>query len=54
MTEEQLQLLKDSSDDYTRDNIELDGYVLGYNTNQLVVWLEETPITNEDLEEAGV
>ena len=54
VTEEQLQLLKDSSDDYTRDNIELDGYVLGYNTNQLVVWLEETPITNEDLEEAGV
>ena len=43
ITEEQLQLLKDSSDDYTRENIELDGYVLGYDTRQLLVWVEETP-----------
>ena len=48
ITEEQLQLLKDSSDDYTREYIELDGYVLGYDTRQLLVWVEETPPVLEE------
>lgn len=53
ITEEQLQLLKDSSDDYTRENIELDGYVLGYDTRQLLVWVEETPPMLEETTDNG-
>lgn len=44
VTEKELQLLKDSAEDYTRDTIELAGYVLGYDKSQLLVWLEETPV----------
>lgn len=51
VTEEQLKLLKDSSEDYTRDTIELCGYVIGYDTRQLLVWLEETPVITEGEEE---
>lgn len=43
VSEEELKLLKDSSDDYTTNYLELCGYVLGYDTKQLLVWLEETP-----------
>jgi hypothetical protein len=51
--EEQLQLLKDSADSYTKSQIELGGYVLGYDDTQLLVWLEDTPIldTTETTEE---
>lgn len=51
VTEEELKLLKDSSEDYTRDTIELCGYVIGYDTRQLLVWLEETPVITEGEEE---
>lgn len=51
VTEEELKLLKDSSEDYTRDTIELCGYVIGYDTKQLLVWLEETPVITEGEEE---
>lgn len=43
----ELKLLKDSADDYDRSTIELDGYVLGYNFAQSLVWLEETPVVYE-------
>ena len=44
LTEKQLQLLKDSSDSYNNYTIELGGYVLGYDTKQLLVWVEDTPV----------
>lgn len=46
--EEELQLLKDSAEDYTTNIITLDGYVLGYDTDQMLVWLEETPLVLDD------
>ena len=49
--EDELKLLKDSSDDYNREYIELAGYVLGYDTKQMLVWLEETPVVLDDGEE---
>ena len=48
VTPEELQLLKDSAEDYTSTTIELAGYVLGYDKKQLLVWLEETPIKLDD------
>lgn len=51
VSEEELKLLKDSSEDYTKDYIELAGYVLGYDKSQMLVWLEETPVLIDDGEE---
>lgn len=48
VTDEELKLLKDSADDYNRDTIELDGYVLGYNVQQSLVWVEDTPVFYEE------
>ena len=42
--EKQLELLKESADTYTQSKVELGGYVLGYDTKQLLVWLEDTPV----------
>lgn len=47
VSDEELQMLKESADDYDRDTIELDGYVLGYSKTQSLVWVEDTPITEE-------
>lgn len=46
--EEQLKLLKDSANTYTDSKVELGGYVLGYDIKQMLVWLEETPITLDE------
>lgn len=46
--EEQLKLLKDSADTYTDSKVELGGYVLGYDTKQMLVWLEETPVVLDE------
>lgn len=46
--EEQLKLLKESADTYSDGKVELGGYVLGYDENQMLVWLEETPITLDE------
>lgn len=43
--EAQLKLLKESADTYSDGKVELGGYVLGYDEDQMLVWLEETPIT---------
>ena len=48
VSKEELKLLKDSSEDYTKDYIELAGYVLGYDEKQLLVWLEESPVVVDD------
>lgn len=47
VSDKQLKLLKDSSEDYTNNTIELCGYVLGYDKQQSLVWLEETPVSLE-------
>lgn len=47
----ELELLKNSADNYTSTTIELSGYVLGYDKKQLLVWLEETPVVLDDGEE---
>ena len=49
--EEELKLLKDSADDYNTNLITLDGYVLGYDTTQMLVWLEQTPLVLDDDEQ---
>lgn len=55
VSEDELKLLKDSSEDYSRDRIELCGYVLGYDTKQMLVWLEETPVVvDEDQTELDI
>lgn len=46
--EEQLKLLKESADTYSDGKVELGGYVLGYDENQMLAWLEETPITLDE------
>lgn len=46
--EEQLKLLKESADTYSYGKVELGGYVLGYDEDQMLVWLEETPITLDE------
>lgn len=46
--DEQLKLLKESADTYSYGKVELGGYVLGYDEDQMLVWLEETPITLDD------
>ena len=48
---EELQTLKESAEDYTKTRLELAGYVLGYDTKQLLVWLEETPVLIDNGEE---
>lgn len=48
---DELDLLKSSSDDYTKEYIELDGVVLGYDEKQMLVWLEETPVVAKEEEE---
>lgn len=50
VTDEQIDLLKKSADRYDRGSIELDGYVLGYDYKQGLVWLDETPIVLDDEE----
>lgn len=47
ITDAQLDVLKKSADKYTRNTISLDGYVLGYDMSQAIIWLEETPIELE-------
>lgn len=51
INDRELKLLKDSADDYDRSTIELDGYVLGYNVQQALVWVEETPVIYEENKE---
>lgn len=51
VSKEELKLLKDSSDDYTENYIELCGYLIGYDKEQLLVWVEETPALMEGEEE---
>lgn len=46
--EEQLKLLKESADTYNDSRFELDGYVLGYDEDQMLVWLEETPVVLDE------
>lgn len=46
--EEQLKLLKDSADTYNDSRVELGGYVLGYDTKQMLAWLEETPVVLDE------
>lgn len=46
--EEQLKLLKESADTYSDGKVELGGYVLGYDEDQMLAWLEETPITLDE------
>lgn len=46
--EKQLKLLKESADTYSDGKVELGGYVLGYDEDQMLVWLEETPITLDE------
>ena len=55
VTKEELKLLKDSAEYCTAGNIYLDGYSLGYDESQELVWLEETPPMlelEEELEES--
>lgn len=51
VTDTELDVLKQSSEKYTRSTMELAGYVLGYNVSQSLVWLEDTPIELDDEEE---
>lgn len=46
--DDELELLKNSGESYTKNRIELCGYVLGYDTAQSLVWLEETPVMLEE------
>lgn len=50
---DQIEMLKRSAEEYTQNTMELDGYVLGYDLSQGLVWLEETPIIldQEDYED---
>ena len=47
VTDKELELLKKSSEYYTRETMTLADYVLGYDTSQGLVWLEETPVMLE-------
>ena len=51
VTDTELELLKKTSDTFTGSHIELDGYVLGYDEEQSVVWVENTPPMVEDIKE---
>lgn len=51
VSEEELDLLKKTSEYYTEAQIELDDYVLGYDKKQLLVWVETTPPLVEDIKE---
>lgn len=48
VTDTELDVLKQSSEKYTRSTMELAGYVLGYDVSQSLVWLEDTPIKLDD------
>ena len=48
VTDTELDVLKQSSEKYTRSTLTLAGYVLGYNVSQSLVWLEDTPIELDD------
>lgn len=48
VSDTELDVLKQSSEKYTRSTMELAGYVLGYNVSQSLVWLEDTPIKLDD------
>lgn len=51
VTDAELDILKESADAYTRNSIELAGYVVGYDYGQSLVWLEETPVELEDIDD---
>ena len=48
VTPSELDIMKRSSQTYTSHTIERDGYVLGYDVQQELVWLEETPVLLDD------
>ena len=48
ITDAQLDILKQSSEEYTHSTLKLAGYTLGYDMSQSLVWLEETPITLDE------
>lgn len=50
VTDAEIDILKQSSEKYTRSTMELAGYVIGYDYSQSIAWLEETPI-DLDLED---
>lgn len=47
VSDKELELLKKSSEYYTKETMTLADYVLGYDTAQGLVWLEETPVMLE-------
>lgn len=51
VTDEELDMLKQSSHSYTRYIMELDEYEIGYDEQQMVVWLEDAPIQDNGVEE---
>lgn len=54
VTDEELLRLKSTSETYTRTQIELDGYVLGYDMTQNLVWLEDTPVVLDEQLDNGI
>lgn len=51
VSDAELDILKQSSEYYTRGTMTLAGYVIGYDVSQAVVWLEDTPIELDDEDE---
>lgn len=45
VSKDEMELLIDSAESYTNETMESCGYVLGYDTKQELVWLEETPVS---------
>ena len=45
VTDTELDILKRSSESYTRQTMTLNDYVLGYDVSQSIVWLEDTPVS---------
>lgn len=46
---EELGILRNNADDYTSETMELAGYILGYDQEEMLVWVEETPIEMDKL-----
>lgn len=46
---EELGILRNNADDYTSEIMELAGYILGYDQEEMLVWVEETPIEMDKL-----
>ena len=44
VTPQDLAILKHSADDYDREHIYLDGYMFGYDAEQELVWVEDSPV----------